>query len=126
VHASPWLRRRGGAFLTYIATSPEREEEARAGMLETLGRVADAPLGHDELERSVRYSAGLVAIRRQHGAAIAEELADAWMHGRLDTLDDEEERRRAVRAEDVRRVARAALGAERRAEYVVRGTGGGR
>jgi zinc protease len=126
VHASPWLRRRGGAFLTYIATSPEREEEARAGMLDLLGRVADAPLGDDELERSARYSAGLVALRRQHGAAIAEELADAWMHGRLDTLDDEEERRRAVRAEDVRRVARAALEADRRAEYVVRGTGGGR
>jgi zinc protease len=126
VHASPLLRRRGGAVLTYIATSPGHEDEAREAMLDVLGRVADAPLDTDELERAARYSAGLIAIRRQHGAAIAEELADAWVHGRLEAYDAEEARRRAVSAADVRRVAREVLVADRRAEFVVRGTGGGR
>jgi zinc protease len=126
VHASPWLRRRGGAVLTYIATSPEREDEARDAMLDVLGRVAEAPLPDDELERAARYAAGLVAIRRQHGAAIAEELADSWIAGRLAAYEEEEEQRRAVAADEVRRVARAVLDAGRRAEFVVRGTGGGR
>jgi hypothetical protein len=88
--------------------------------------VAEAPLPDDELERAARYAAGLVAIRRQHGAAIAEELADSWIAGRLAAYEEEEEQRRAVAADEVRRVARAVLDAGRRAEFVVRGTGGGR
>jgi zinc protease len=126
VHAAPWLRRRGGAVLTYIATSPEREDEARTAMLDVLCRVADGPLGDDELERAARYAAGQVAIRRQHGAAIAEELADAWVLGRIEAFDAEEDRRRSVSAQDVRRVARASLDPDRGAEFVVRGVGGGR
>jgi len=123
VHAAPWLRARGGAVLTYIATSPEREDEARTAMLDVLGRVAAGPLPDEELERAARYAAGLVAIRRQHGAAVAEELADAWVQGRLTGFQDEETRRRAVPAEAVRRVAGAVFDAAARAEFVVRGGG---
>jgi len=126
VYAAPWLRARGGAVLTYIATSPEREDEARAGMLDVLARVANDPLPAEELDRAARYAAGLVAIRRQHGVAIAEELADAWIHGRLAAYGDEEARRRGVTEGDVRAVARATLRADRRAEYVVRGIGAAR
>lgn len=126
VYASPWLRARAGAVLTYIATSPEREDEARAAMLEVLARVAEDPLPAEELERAARYAAGLVAVRRQHGAAIAEELADAWLHGRLAVYGDEEARRRGVTEAAVRAVARATLRADHRAEYVVRGAGGSR
>ncbi|MEO7239353.1 MAG: insulinase family protein, partial [Gemmatimonadales bacterium] len=38
VMASSWQRGRAGALVTYIATSPEREEEARRAMLEELER----------------------------------------------------------------------------------------
>jgi len=121
VHAVPWLCARGGAILTYVATSPEREDEARTAMLQVLGRVAEDPLPADELDRAARYAAGLIAIRRQRGAAVAVELADAFVQERLDAFGDEEARRRAVTDEDVRRVAAAAFDAERRAEFVVRG-----
>jgi zinc protease len=125
VYASPWLRRRGGAVLTYIATSPEREDEARTAMLDVLGRVADDPIPDEELERARAYAAGLVAIRRQQTAAVAGELADAWAQDRLAAFGAEEERRRAVTADALRALARGFV-AERRAEYVLRGTGGGR
>jgi zinc protease len=126
VHASPWLRRRAGAVLTYIATSPDREDEARAAMLDVLGRVADDPMPDEELERARAYAAGQVAIRRQHAGAVAAELASAWVQDRLDRFAAEEERFRAVRDGDLRRIARSAFDPARRAECVVRGTGGGR
>ena len=126
VHASPWLRRRAGAVLTYIATSPEREDEARAAMLEVLAHVAEGPMPDEELERARAYAAGHVAIRRQQTGAVAGELADAWVQGRLEGFATEEARFRAVRAEDLRRIARGAFDPARRAECVVRGTGGGR
>jgi zinc protease len=126
VHSSPWLRRRAGAVLTYIATSPEREDEARAAMLDVLARVADGPLPYEELERARAYAAGLVAIRRQHAAAVAGELAAAWVQDRLDRFAAEEERLRTVRDADLRRIARDVFDPARRAECVVRGTGGGR
>jgi zinc protease len=126
VHAAPWLRRRAGTVITYIATSPEREDEARATMLEVLGAVAEGPIPDDELVRARAYAAGLVAIGRQHAGAVAAELAEAWVQERLDGVAAEEERCRAVRADDLRRVARATFDPARRAEYVVRGAGGGR
>ena len=126
VHASPWLRRRAGAVLTYIATSPEREAEARAAMLDVLAGVADGPIADEELERGRAYAAGQVAIRRQHAGAVAGELADAWVQGRLDGFAAEETRFRAVRDADLRRIARDAFDPARRAECVVRGMGGGR
>ncbi|MDH4044332.1 MAG: insulinase family protein [Gemmatimonadota bacterium] len=126
VHATPWLRRRAGAVLTYIATSPEREDEARTAMLDVLGAVADGPLPDEELDRARAYAAGLIAIRRQHAHAVAGDLADAWIEDRLDQFAAEEPRRRAVTVADLRRIARAAFDPACRAEYVVRGTGGGR
>jgi zinc protease len=38
VSAQPLARRRGGAFIAYIGTSPEREAEARSGLIEQLER----------------------------------------------------------------------------------------
>jgi zinc protease len=126
VHASPWLRRRAGTVVTYIATSPEREDEARSAVLDVLAALADGPLPAEELDRARAYAAGLVAIRRQHAGAVAAELADAWVQGWLESVATEEEQFRAVREADLRRVAREAFDPSRRAECVVRGSGGGR
>lgn len=124
VHAAPWVRMDAAAFLAYVGTSPEREDEARAAMLDVLDRVAEAPLHEEELDRARAYAAGLVAIRRQHAGSVATELTDAWMRGTLPTFADEESARRAVTAADVRRVAGTLFDAGCRAECVVRGSGG--
>jgi zinc protease len=121
VQASPWLARRAGAVVGYVATSPDREAEARDAMLAELTRLTQDPPDPDETQRAREYAAGLVAIRRQHGTAVAAELADAWLNGTVDQLDDEEPRRRAVTADEIQAVAREVFVPDRRAEYVVRG-----
>jgi zinc protease len=117
----PWLARRAGVVLSYIATSPARESEAREAMLAELDRVVSEPPSAEELERARNYAAGLVEMRQQSGRAVAGEILEAWIHGAMEELHDTAERLRAVTAEDVVRVAQHAFHADRRAEYVVRG-----
>lgn len=126
VVAQPWLRHRAGAMLTYIATSPEREAEAREEMLKELHRLVDDPVREDELERARNYAAGLVEMRRQNASSVGSEILSAWLNNALDDITMTAERLRAVTSDDVARVARDVFGAGLQAEYVVRGTGKGR
>jgi zinc protease len=126
VMALPWVKRRAGAVVTYIATSPEREAEARAGMLGELDRLTNEAVSDVELERARRYAAGLVEIRRQYCASVASELLDAWVRGALADQWHLPRRLRAVTAQDVSRVAQKVFQPELVAEYIVRGAGKGR
>ncbi len=126
VSAMPWLRGRAGAVLSYIATSPEREDEAREVMLAELSRMGAQPVTESELARAGNYAAGLAEIRQQSGAAIASEILAAWQYGVLDELATLPTRLRSVSAEDVARVSAQVFDATVRAEYVVRGSGKGR
>ena len=124
VVASAWQKARGGALLTYIATSPEREEEAREQMLIELERFTREPVNDAELRQAVNYLAGQAEVSRQNANAVAGEILDAWLSGSgLDELEDPAAPFRAVTAEDVLRIAAEYLMPERRAEGVVRGTG---
>jgi zinc protease len=123
VNASPWLRRRAGAMLTYIATSPDREGEARDSMLAELDRLVREPVPDSELQRARSYAAGLVAIRRQRAQSVGSEISAAWIHGTLGEIGDDERCLRSVSAEEVLAVAAAVFVPDQRAEYVVRGTG---
>jgi zinc protease len=125
VAAMPWLARRAGAVLCYIATSPEREEEARAAMLAELRRVVTEPPDDAELSRARNYAAGLVEVRRQTGRALAAEILEAWVHGALDAFPGLADRLRAVSQDEVLRAGDALGEHEGRAEYVVRGGGNG-
>ena len=120
----PWLARRAGAMLCYIATSPEREDEARESMLAELARLTAEPPTRQELERACNYAAGTVEIRQQSGRAVAGEILEAFVHGSLDDLPETPERLRGVTLEDVIRVATEVFVPESRAEYVVRGATG--
>ncbi len=123
VAAMPWLRARAGAMLTYIATSPERENEAREAMLAELRRLGEEAVSDSELQRARNYAAGLVEIRQQSGASVAGEILEAWNNGVLDDLPSTAERLRRVSADDVASVARQVFAGGVRAEYVVRGRG---
>jgi len=121
VLGSSWSRRDGGAMLTYIATSPEREEEARAAMLVELQRFAEELVSDAELSLGVNYLAGQAEVHRQSGAAVLGEIVDAWIAGEgLQELDDPAARYRGVTAAMVRDVAARFLTGPR-AEGVVRG-----
>jgi zinc protease len=124
VVASAWLKARAGALVTYIATSPEREEEAREEMLRELVRFAREPVTPAELEQAVSYLAGQAAVSRQSGGALAAEILEAWVAGSgLGELADPAAAFRGVTAADVLRVAAASLDPARRVEGVVRGRG---
>jgi zinc protease len=124
VLASSWQRGRAGALLTYIATSPDREEEARAAMLDELDRFSRTRVSEVELGQAVNYLAGQAEVGRQSGGALAGEILEAWLIGNgLGDLENPGAAFRAVTADDVSRVAQRYLRASERAEGIVRGTG---
>jgi zinc protease len=124
VLASSWQRGRAGALVTYIATSPAREAEARAAMLDELERFTREPVSEAELQQAINYLAGQAEVGRQSGSALAGEILEAWLIGNeLSDLRDPAAAFRGVTAEDVMGVARRYLDRSRRAEGVVRGTG---
>jgi zinc protease len=124
VLASSWQRGRAGALVTYIATSPEREEEARASMLEELQHFRESPVSEVELAQAVNYLAGQAEVSRQSAGSLAGEMLEAWLVGDgLADLEDPASAYRAVTPEDVLRVALENLDPARRAEGVVRGSG---
>jgi zinc protease len=122
VHAMSWQRGGAGSILTYIATSPEREEEARTEMLAELEKFRREPVTDVELAQAVNYLAGQAEVARQSSAAVAGEIVEAWIIGEgLQEINDPGKRYRTVDAEQVMTVARTYLDAERRVEGIVRG-----
>jgi zinc protease len=122
VFASSWQRREAGALLLYLATSPERETEARDALLGELARFHEVPTDAREVARAVSYLSGQIPVERQTAGALAAELADAWLVGTgLDELLDPAAGYRAVTAGAIRELAATAFDPARSAEGVVRG-----
>ena len=122
VHAMSWQRGGAGSIITYIATSPEREEEARREMLAELDKFRSEPVTDVELAQAINYLAGQAEVARQSSAAVAGEIVEAWIIGEgLRELADPGKRYRMVDAGQVMRVAEKYLDPEIRAEGVVRG-----
>ena len=127
VAAYPVARALAGSFVSYIATSPEREEEARAGLLQELGRLRAELISEEELERAREYTVGSWKIRSQANAAQVSDLMFALLIGEgLREIREYEQRMRSVTAEQIRTVAERYFDEQRLVEAVVRGTGGGR
>jgi zinc protease len=122
VLASSWQRAGAGALLCYLATSPEREEEARDQLLRELARFRDEAPAALELAQAVNYLAGQAVVQRQTAAAVAGEIAEAWLVGDgLDELADPGARFRGVTPDAVRALAAQCLDPGRRVEGIVRG-----
>lgn len=124
VHAYSSEHQLAGVFMSYIATSPEKEDVARAGLLKEFERLRNELVSEDELERAKRYAIGSHAIRQESGGAVLGDMIDAWMLGAgLRELDEHDAMIESVTADDVLRVAREYFDPSRRAEGVVRGVG---
>ncbi len=124
VSAYPVERRAGGAFAAYIATSPDRENEARDGLLLEFAKLRDAAPTAEELERARRYLIGSHAIGQQVGSAVMGELVDGWLFG--SGVGEREEfcaRIEAVTANDVQALAERYFDPECVVEGIVRGSG---
>jgi zinc protease len=124
VHAMSWQRGGAGAILTYIATAPEREDEARREMLAELDRFRHEPVTPVELSQAVNYLAGQAEVARQSSTAVAGEIVEAWIIGEgLQEIDDPGRRYRGVDADAVRAVADEYLDPARRVEAWCAGQG---
>jgi zinc protease len=122
VTATSWQRGRAGAILTYIATAPEREEEARLEMLVELDRFRREEVSETELSQAINYLAGQAEVARQSSTAVAGEIVEAWLIGEgLKEIEDPGRRYRLVTAEGVLAVAQQYLDPGQRVEGVVRG-----
>ena len=123
VAAWPWQRRRVGALVTYIATTPAREAEARDAMLAELAELRSTPPEGEEISRSARYLAGQAEVSRQRAGAVLGEILEAWLEGEgLEELVDPVGPYLAVTAGDVARVMERYLDPEARVEGIVRGS----
>lgn len=126
VSASPVVRPLAGLFIAYIATSPEKEEAARAGLLAEVEKLHANPVHDDELERARTYALGAWAIRQESGGAVMADIADAWLFGSLEELVDYERQLRGVHVDDVQAIAADFLRAGQCVEGIVRGARGRR
>lgn len=124
VMVSPIIRQHAGAFAAYIAMSPEKEDAARAGLLEQFARLSEEPVTARELAQAHTFALGTHAIRREAAASIMGDLADAWLFGTsLREIESYEERIRAVTAAGIQAVAQSCIDPARRVEVTIRGAG---
>ncbi len=123
VHAHSSQRRRAGMFVAYIATSPDKEEEARSGLLAEFAKLRDAEVTADELTQAKSYALGTHAIRQQSGGAVLADLIDSWLVGTgLEELDEYDDRIRAITAPEMRDLAARYFDEVRLVEGIVRGS----
>jgi len=110
-----------GLFAVYIASAPDKLDEARRGIDRELRRLLDAPPPADELERARRYLIGNFEIDRQRSAARAAHMA---VDARYGLGPDAQHRYReavgGVSGEDLLRVARRVIRLEVATEAVIR------
>jgi zinc protease len=124
VQAAVSEKRMAGMFLSYIATSPEKEDIARNGLLAEFEKLRDQPVTAEELARAKEYVVGSHAISQESGGALLAEMLDAWMFGSgLGEILEHDARIRAVTADQMRAVAQQYFDPKRRVEGIVRGIG---
>jgi predicted Zn-dependent peptidase len=106
----------------YLATSPDREDEAREALLQELARFTAEPPDSVELSRAVNYLAGQATVQRQTAAAVAGEVVEAWLVGTgLEELADPAAGFKSVTASAVQELANRYLQPGLRVEGIVRG-----
>jgi zinc protease len=124
VHAHSAERRLAGMFIAYIATSPDKEQEAREGLLREFEKLREADVTAEELDQAKSYALGTHAIRQQSGGAVLADVIDAWLVGTgLEELDEYEHRVRRVTAREMRELAQRYFDEGRLVEGIVRGVG---
>ncbi|MCP5057258.1 MAG: insulinase family protein [bacterium] len=110
-----------GSFAVYIATAPEKLEQAKSGIADELRRAASEPVPEPELERARRYLIGHHAIDAQRSSSRALQLALDTRYGlgpEAHSLYPEQVR--SVTAEDVRRVAERVIDFEASTLAIIR------
>lgn len=121
VTAGPWCRREAGGIVVGLATSPEREDEARATILTELARFREVPPAEDAVSRARQYLVGQDQVARQSPGVVAGDIVDAWLSGSgLEEVGTTAAAIASVTAEDIHAVVAESFDPDRRTEGVVR------
>jgi zinc protease len=111
-----------GAFFAYIATLPENEQQARDGLRAQLERLISAPPSDEEFERGRNAAIGFYAMSLQAHSARVLEYARAVIFGRKAAdVEAQPDLIRAVKKDDIKRVAEAVIKLTHAGRGVVRG-----
>jgi len=123
VFVSASTLREAGMLSSYIACAPDRELEARAGLLSEFAAMRDELVTPEELERARTYAIGMHALRQESAGAQLADMVDAWSAGGgLHELDDEVPQLRAVTAAAVQAAVARWCVPSQRVEAIVRGS----
>jgi zinc protease len=110
-----------GTFSVYIATSPDKLDQARHGLFAELGRMLEAPPEASELERARRFLIGNFAIDEQRSAVHAAHVTLDALYGLGPAASRRyAERIAAVGKDDVLRVARRVIRLDAYTEACIR------
>ena len=103
-----------GSIGVYIATSPDKREQAFHGIQKQLQRIRERKVSSEELDRAKNYLIGTYELGLQTHSAQAAQMTHDELYGLgYDASTHYAERIQAVTARDVRRVARKYLDPER-------------
>ena len=113
---------KAGVFYAYIATSPEKEEAAKEGLLDEFSKFKTALVDEDELETAKRYITGMYQIYLQTNSALVKQYAKAELLGRgMEEVEEYPEEINQVTKEQVKDVASKYFDEKSPAVGVVRG-----
>jgi len=111
-----------GAFFAYIATLPENEQQARDGLRTQMEKLISTPPSDEEFERGRNAAIGSYAMSLQAHSARTLEYARAVILGRKATdVETQPDLIRAVKKDDIKRVAEAIIKLTQAGRGVVRG-----
>jgi zinc protease len=109
-----------GRFIAYIGTAPENLNRAISGLRGEIARIVREPVADEELETAKSYLTGSFVLRFQKNSQIAEFLLEAEVYGLgFDYLEKYPDFIRAVKVEDVSRVAQTYIDPENLTTVVV-------
>jgi zinc protease len=111
-----------GVFYAYIATSPEKEEEAKEGLLGEFFKFKTALVDEDELETAKRYITGMYQIYLETNSALVKQYAKAELLGRgIEEVDEYPKRISRVNREEIQEVANKYFDGKSLAVGVIKG-----
>ena len=115
-------RHAGGAFVSYIATSPDKEEVAREGLLREFEKLLSAPISEEELSQAIKYTTGTHQIALETNGAQMSQYAHNELIGKgISGIEEFPAKIKKVTSDDILRAARKYFDLDGYALGVVRG-----
>jgi zinc protease len=113
---------KAGVFYAYIATSPEKEEESKQGLLNEFSKFKTALVDNNEIEIAKRYITGMYQILLETNFALVKQYAKAeLLGGGIEGVEEYPQKINQVTKEQIRDVANKYFNAQSLAVGVVRG-----